>query len=151
MKEAYELGGVGVVGAPPVMLPRSTPVNVLVLPVLLPTETASGTTAAIWTRSWANDAGLYSLAAPRGRRYLWFRLAAGLDAWAGDGYQLSGMRSCPGVHDKVQSAASVIAKKDLRVSLSSMPFGYSAEWFDIKATVSLERKFGSSRYQVTYE
>ena len=43
------------------------------------------------------------------------------------------MRSWPGVNVSVPSAASVIAKKDLRVSLSSMPFGYSEEWFDIKA------------------
>ena len=43
------------------------------------------------------------------------------------------MRSWPGVYVKVPSAASVIAKNDLRVSLSSMPFGYSAEWLDIKA------------------
>ena len=43
------------------------------------------------------------------------------------------MRSWPGVYVNVPSAASVIAKKDLRVSLSNMPFGYSAEWLDIKA------------------
>ena len=48
------------------------------------------------------------------------------------------MRSCPGVYVSVPSAASVIAKKDLRISLSSMPFGYSAEWFDIKAAGSDE-------------
>ena len=40
------------------------------------------------------------------------------------------------------SAASVIAKKDLRVSLSRRPFGYSAEWFDIKAAVLDERGCG---------
>ena len=39
----------------------------------------------------------------------------------------------------VPSAASVIAKKDLRVSLSRRPFGYSVEWFDIKAAVLDER------------
>ena len=31
------------------------------------------------------------------------------------------------------SVASVMAKKDFRVSLSRMPLGYSAEWFDIRA------------------
>lgn len=62
-----------------------------------------------------------------------FVLAAG-----GGRYQLSGMRSQPGVQDSVPSAASVIAKKDLRVSLSNMPFGYSAEWLDIKAAISDE-------------
>ena len=46
---------------------------------------------------------------------------------------------------RVPSAASVIAKKDLRVSLSSMPFGYSAEWFDIKAASTDEQ---GSVYQV---
>ena len=54
------------------MLPRSAPVKVFTSPVLPPTDTASGTTAAICTRSWANEAGLYSLTAPRGRRYLGF-------------------------------------------------------------------------------
>ena len=34
----------------------------------------------------------------------------------------------------------MIAKKDLRVSLSIMPFGYSAEWFDIKAAGSDEQE-----------
>ena len=49
------------------------------------------------------------------------------------------MRSWPGVYVSVPSAASVIAKKDLRVSLSRRPFGYSAEWFDIKAAVMDEQ------------
>ena len=53
-----------------VMLPRSSPVKVLTSPVLPPTERASGTTEAICTRSRANAAVVYSLTAPRGRRYL---------------------------------------------------------------------------------
>ncbi len=53
-------------------------------------------------------------------------------------YQLFGMRSWPGIQVRVPSGASVMAKKDLRVSLSRMPFGYSAEWLDIKAAVSDE-------------
>ena len=43
------------------------------------------------------------------------------------------MRSWPGVQVRVPSVASVMAKKDFRVSLSRMPLGYSAEWFDIRA------------------
>lgn len=54
------------------MLPRSAPAKVLTSPVLPPTEITSGTTAAICTRSWANDTVVYSLTAPRGRRYLGF-------------------------------------------------------------------------------
>ena len=66
-------------------------------------------------------------------------------------YQLSGIRSYPGVHDNVPSAASVIAKKDFRVSLSNIPFGYSAEWFDIKAAISNEHNARSTSYALTYE
>ena len=90
--------------------------KVLTLPVLPPAEMDSGTTAAISTRSCAKDAGVYSLTEPSGRRY-----------------QLSGMRSQPGLYESVPSGASVMAKKDLSVSLSSRPFGYLVEWLDISA------------------
>ena len=44
-----------------------------------------------------------------------------------------------------------MAKNDLRVSWSSMPFGYSVEWFDIKAATSDEHEIVIIKRRITYE